>query len=332
MTGKKRKNNRLWVMLLCAAVIIVAVIFAVCQILLPKEGGDGGEDSAEPVSSADLIWQGKEYKYNDHLSNFLFIGVDNTEKEATQTGQANAGQADALYLLSWDRVEKSLTVISIPRDTIASIETFGPGGTSLGETEDHISLSYAYGDGGHESCRLTEDAVSGLFYGLSIQGYCSLNLEAIPVLTESVGSVDITVPNDSLVSVDPRFQAGAKVTLSADDTETFVRYRDTGEDQSAIARMERQQAYISGFGQAAKQAYAENPGFITDLYTKLEPYMVTNMGTDIFAEIMGSMSDGTAAESWTVPGEGVQNGSYDEYRVDDESLYAKIIETFYREV
>lgn len=140
------------------------------------------------------------------------------------------------------------------------------------------------------------------------------------------------MPNDSLVSVDPRFQAGAKVTLSADDTETFVRYRDTGEDQSAIARMERQQAYISGFGQAAKQAYAENPGFITDLYTKLEPYMVTNMGTDIFAEIMGSMSDGTAAESWTVPGEGVQNGSYDEYRVDDKSLYAKIIETFYREV
>lgn len=317
--------------LLCTAVIIAAAVFAAFQILLPREGEDSAEDT-ETVSSADLIWQGKEYEYNDHLSNFLFIGVDNTEKEAAQTGNGSAGQADALYLLSWDRVEKTLTVISIPRDTIASIETFGPGGTSLGETEDHISLSYAYGDGGHESCRLTEDAVSRLLYSLPVQGYCSLNLEAIPVLTESVGSVDVTVPNDSLDAVDPRFQAGAQVTLSADDTEIFVRYRDTGESQSAIARMERQQAYISGFGEAAKQAYAQNPAFITNLYNKLEPYMVTNMGTDTFAEIMGSMSDGAAPDSWTVPGEGIQNGGYDEYRVDDEALYEKIIETFYREV
>ena len=44
-------------------------------------------------------------------------------------------------------------------------ETFGPGGKSLGKSKDHISLSYAYGDGGYESCELAENAVSELLYG-----------------------------------------------------------------------------------------------------------------------------------------------------------------------
>ena len=72
-------------------------------------------------------------------------------------------------------------MISIPRDTMTQIETFGPGGKSLGKSKDHISLSYAYGDGGYESCELAENAVSELLYGLPIDGYCALNMDGLPV-------------------------------------------------------------------------------------------------------------------------------------------------------
>ena len=331
----RRSKKRILIFAVPAAVLVIVAGIAGSFFLRhdgARETAAGAEtETGTQTAEADLFWNGTAYNYNDHLSNYLFLGIDNREKAETRTGQANAGQADALYLLSWDRMTDDITVITIPRDTMTQIEVFGPGGESFGMTEDHISLSYAYGDGSHESCRLAQDAVSNLLYGLSIQGYCSINMDGLPILTESVGGVTVTVPNDSLEAVDPEFQEGAQVTLDGENTETFVRYRDTEESQSALTRMERQQEYIRAYGEAAKQKFAENPGFITTLYGDLEPYMVTNMGTDEFADIMQSLSGGNGSESWTVPGEGTEGKSYDEYHVDDDALYEKIIETFYEE-
>ena len=329
--GISKRKKKLWLVPVCAAVIIAAAGGSlVWQTFSTQKKGQENRQ-VQKESTADVVWNGKAYNYNDHLSNFLFMGVDNREKGETSLGQANAGQADAVYLASWDRVEDTVTLISIPRDTMTEIQIYGPGGTDLGTNQNHISLSYAYGDGGHESCRLTREAVSNLFYGLPIQGYCSINLDGLPLLTESVGTLTVTVPNDSLEQVAPEFAEGAEVTLTPDNTEMFVRYRDITVSQSAISRMERQQEFIRAFGDAAVQKFSTDPGFITDLYVSLEPYMVTNMGTDQLVDIMQSISAGGTSDEWTVPGEGVEGEDYDEYYVDDEALYAKIIETFYVE-
>lgn len=196
--------------------------------------------------------------------------------------------------------------------------------------KDHISLSYAYGDGGYESCELAENAVSELLYGLPIDGYCALNMDGLPVLTDSVGGVTVTVPNDSLAEVDPGYAKGAVVTLKGEDTEQFVRYRNTEISQSAIARMERQQEYIRAFGEALKKASADK-ALVTDLYKAIEPYMVTNMGKSRFVDLTESVSEGKKVNRWTIPGEGIQGKEYDEYVVDDDALYEKTVETFYVE-
>ena len=332
---RKRKKKKIWLIPVCAGVIAAtAVGFLIWTAVRP----DSGETSAQTVSenadtgtSGTIQWKGKNYRYNDHLSNYLLMGVDNREKASTTVGQANAGQADAIYLVSWDRVENTVTMISIPRDTMTEIQIYGPGGKDLGTNTDHISLSYAYGDGSHKSCRLTEDAVSNLMYGLPIQGYCSINMDALPVLTESVGTLTVTVPNSSLQDVYPEFAEGSQVTLTPENTEPFVRYRDIEESQSALHRMERQQEFIRAYSEAAKSAFAQDPGFAADLYTSLEPYMVTSMGNDEFVSLMESAAQGQTKEGWTIPGEGVEGGMYDEYHVDDNALYEKMIETFYKE-
>ena len=59
--------------------------------------------------------------------------------------------------------------------------------------------------------------------------------------------------------------------------------------------------------------------------------MVTSMGNDQFVKLMESAAEGDVQEGWTVPGEGVEGKSYDEYHVDDDALYEKMIETFYKE-
>lgn len=332
---RRRKKKKLWLIPVGAGVIAAAAVgFLVWTALRP----DSGEQPAQAVSgdadagsSGTVQWGGKSYRYNDHLSNYLLMGVDNREKADSTVGQANAGQADAIYLVSYDRVENTVTMISIPRDTMTEIRIYGPGGKDLGTNTDHISLSYAYGDGSHESCRLTREAVSNLLYGLPIQGYCSINMDALPVLTESVGTLTVTVPNSSLQDAYPEFAEGTQVTLTPENTETFVRYRDIEESQSALYRMERQQEFIRAYSEAAKAEFAKDPGFATELYTSLEPYMVTSMGNDEFVSLVESAAQGKTEEGWTVPGEGVEGEAYDEYHVDDDALYEKIIETFYEE-
>ena len=327
---KKKKYLKWWIAAVSAVFIVGAGIFVYTQYKAAQTSGDVATKDGTSASASDITWNGKTYSYNEHLSNFLFLGIDTKEKAETKTGQADAGQADALYLLSWNRLEGDITVISIPRDTMTQIETFGPGGKSLGKSKDHISLSYAYGDGGYESCELAENAVSELLYGLPIDGYCALNMDGLPVLTDSVGGVTVTVPNDSLAEVDPGYAKGAVVTLKGEDTEQFVRYRNTEISQSAIARMERQQEYIRAFGEALKKASADK-ALVTDLYKAIEPYMVTNMGKSRFVDLTESVSEGKKVNRWTIPGEGIQGKEYDEYVVDDDALYEKTVETFYVE-
>lgn len=288
--------------------------------------------TAEAEDSNTVTWQGKNYKYNQNLSNYLLLGVDKRTPAETRVGKADAGQADALFLLSLNRKTKEMTLISIPRDTMTDVESFDLEGKSLGKSKDHISLSYGYGDGGAESCKLTQEAVSNLFYGLPIQGYLAMNLDGIPQLAKSVGGLTVTVPNNSLEYKYPEFSEGAEVTLTEENTETFVRSRDVDESQSAIYRMERQKAFLDAFSKKAKECYEQNAKFAANLFVAIKPYTVTNISEDRLMKLFQTADEGDGYTEWTVPGEGTQGLSYDEYHVDDDAMYAKIMETFYQEV
>ena len=63
-----------------------------------------------------------------------------------------------------------------------------------------------------------------------------------------------------------------------------------------------------------------------------KPYTVTNISEDRLMKLFQTADEGDGYTEWTVPGEGTQGLSYDEYHVDDDALYAKIMETFYQEI
>lgn len=288
-----------------------------------------GQSSGGASRDLGITYQGKEYQYNEHLSNFLFLGIDTREKAETKTGQADAGQADAVFLVAWDRVEGNVSLISIPRDTLTDIEVFDQEGKSLGKSKDHISLAYAYGDGGTESCRLMEEAVSNLLYGVPLQGYCSISLDGISSLTEAIGGVDVVVPNDSLAEVEPMWSQGTEIHLDGAEAETFVRYRNIRIEQSAMDRLQRQQEFLRAYGEKAVQVYEEDTSFLAGLYSSLENYMTTNIGKDMFAKVLSALQREGNADSMTIPGEGVQEAGFDAYRTDDSALYEMVLDVFY---
>ena len=328
----KRRGRFAAVIIAGAAVLAVAGLgYAGIQKKKAAEAASA-KATTEADDSNTVTWQGKTYKYNQNLSNYLLLGVDKRTPAETRVGKADAGQADALFLLSLNRKTKEMTMISIPRDTMTDVESFDLEGKSLGKSKDHISLSYGYGDGGAESCKLTQEAVSNLFYGLPIQGYLAMNLDGIPELAKSVGGLTVTVPNNSLEYEYPEFAEGAEVTLTEENTEVFLRSRDVDESQSAIYRMERQKAFLDAFSKKAKECYEQNAKFAADLFVAIKPYTVTNISEDRLMKLFQTADEGDGYTEWTVPGEGTQGLSYDEYHVDDDALYTKIMETFYQEI
>ena len=224
-----------------------------------------------------------------------------------------------------------MNMISIPRDTMAEIEVFDQAGDSLGKTQDHINLAYAYGDGKNVSCDLMKQAVSNLLYGLPIQGYCSLNMDGIPIITDAVGGVTVTIPNDSLAELNPEWIKGNQAVLTAENAENFVRYRSTEKSQSAMERLDRQVAFLEAYGKKAEEIYTQDSSLVTELYEKLNNYMVTNIGTDQFVQILKDFSLDEDRQVWRIPGEGVSGPEFDEFHVNDTELYGMIIECFYQE-
>ena len=108
---KKKKYLKWWIAAVSAVFIVGAGIFVYTQYKAAQTSGDVATKDGTSASASDITWNGKTYSYNEHLSNFLFLGIDTKEKAETKTGQADAGQADALYLLSWNRLEGDITVI-----------------------------------------------------------------------------------------------------------------------------------------------------------------------------------------------------------------------------
>ena len=327
-------------MLIIAAVIIVLAAVILCIALgvfdrtglfrsdeTAAESGTEGWTSERSNPNA-IVYDGKTYVYNDHLTNYLLLGVDTEGSIQEKKTPGSAGQSDSIFLISYDRVKETTVGLAIPRDTITQIEKFTPGGDSLGFYSDHLNLQYAYGDGKRKSCELTSAAVSRLLSGLPIGGYAAVNLESIPSLTQFLGGVEVTVPDDSLSEDNPAFYKGNKVVLDETNTELFVRSRDTSKEQSAIVRMNRQKTFLDAFASKLAKEQKKDASTVTTLYEKMKAEMITNMSTDQFVDIAVAKRSGGIK---TIPGETGHEGVYDVYRIDDSGLYKMVLELFYEE-
>lgn len=339
-TRKAIRQRKICMFLIIILIIALSILGGGYYLLSQKNAASskaGGQNSdsrnqTDLNQNSDIVeYKGETYKYNDHLSNYLFLGIDTREAVDTYQSQADAGQADAIFLVSMDRATEKIKVLFIPRDSMTRIEVFNPYGQSLGETTDHLNIQYAFGDGKEKSCELMKTAVSDMLDGLPIQGYCSMNMDGISVITDFVGGIQLTIPDDSLADVNPKYKKGAVVDITGETAEQFVRYRDIDKTQSALVRQERQKTFLQALVQKAQEKAGEDAGFVTGLYDSVKSYTVTNMGNDIFAKLLAASQNGIT-DTETVPGEGTHGENFDEYHIDEDALSDLIISMFYEKI
>ncbi len=323
----KSKTKKSLFLIVVAILLVGFILFFVLKDNEESYSGDYEESNRQDT----ILYGGKEYRYNEHLSNYLFMGIDAREPIEEYETRENIGRADAIFLLSYDRVKKTVKCVSIPRDTMTNIRVLTIDGTDTGTTKEHINLQYAFGDGKDESCRLMKEAVSSLLYDVPIQGYCSLNMDGIPVAVDVLGGVEMVLSDDSMAGVFPEFVAGAKVTITKENAEQFIRYRDTNETNSALVRTNRQKELMKAVSESTREKSVEDADFIVTMYEALKPYMVSNMSNDILADLAEASFD---SENGVVdiPGEGVEGDRHDEYHIDEEKLYELVLQMFYEEM
>ena len=301
------------------------------QMISKNTDGSDAKVSSDP----DVIWyNGKAYRYNHDLVTMLVMGIDQESDtiEEKDDVSGESGQADTIFLMVMDKSKDEIKMISISRDTMTQIKTFDYKGNYLGKSKNHLGLAYSFGDGKVTSCQYMVDAVSNLFYGMPINGYVALNMNAVAMINDAVGGVTVTVPED-MTQVDPSFAEGAAVTLTGDQALKFTRYRDTEKDFSNNSRMERQKQYLVNFMGQAVKAMKSDMGLPVSLYQSLTDDMVTNLSLDRSVYLATEAIDMhfTADGIVSLKAKSKKGSVYDEVYVDDDALYDLIIQTFYTE-
>ncbi|MCR4962544.1 MAG: LCP family protein [Firmicutes bacterium] len=151
----------------------------------------------------------------------LLVGADNREGE-------NAGRTDTIILAFLDMTNKSVKLLSIPRDTYVQIP-----GTS---TKTKINHSFFYG-GINLTMKTIED-----FLGVEIDGYVLIDFQGFTDLIDAIGGVEVDVETDMYKKWENIDLKAGSQTLDGVDALAYVRYRDTA--TADIGRIERQQKFL----------------------------------------------------------------------------------------
>lgn len=293
------------------------------------------EESYE-LQEGQIRYDGKTYQYKDNLMNILCLGIDSRDGIAKEKTPGKAGQADCVILAVLDDEAKTIQLINISRDSMVPVHVYATDGSFVEDRTEQLALQYAYGNGRDWSCQLMEQAVSDLFYGLPIHGYCALSMNSIASLNDTVGGVTVTVPEE-LAELKPKlFTAGATITLKGNRANEFVRARAVNSPDVASnnKRIARQKAYAVAFVNQLKQGMKEDMTLPVKLYQTAEKQMVTSLSLDqavyLCTEYMNCSFD--TDNIYTIDGAVTMGEKYAEFNVDDDALYQLILDVFYEEV
>lgn len=282
-----------------------------------------------------IIYGGKTYDFNEDIMTFLVMGIDQrseTVREWAGEKDFDGGSADAVFLIVLNPHNSRMQIIAIDRNTITDVDFYDEEGKYTETLRTQLAVQHGFGDGAQKSAEYMEKAVSNLFYGLPIHGYCAVNMSAIEKVNDAVGGIDVTVLED-LTQWDGTLVKGQTVHLEGKSAFYYLRCRDTKAFGSAERRLERQKQYIGAFIMKAKQQFKENPALPITLFQQLKPYMTTDltMGKAAYLAGLAAGFDFGATDIRKVEGETVMGEKFEEFYVDEEALYRMILDTFYEE-
>ena len=292
--AKKRKRKqsgsrgeRVVVTLLSLLFLTVAIVATVKYVVRAPEPVTDGEDqqtqqdgTAEDSDAIQTISNGRERK-SKYCYNILLYGVDN-----------DAGGSDTNMLMRFDAENKTVDIVSLPRDTLMS---------------NGHKLNSSYNNGGTEALRSNiEDML-----GVPVDFYVSVDLKGFIALIDQIGGVEFDVPcdmdyDDPYQDLHIHFKAGLQ-KLNGQQAMEVVRFRHNNDNtgyggRQDLGRIGTQQAFLKTVAQ--KLMKLENVPAMAETFLK---YVKTDLtlGNLMWLANQALSMGGTDAISFaTLPGDG----------------------------
>ena len=310
--AKKRKRKqsgsrgeRAVVTLLSLLFLTVAIVATVKYVVRAPEPVTDNEDqqtqqdgTAEDSDAIQTISNGKERK--KYCYTILAYGVDN-----------DAGGSDTNMLVRFDAVNKTVDIVSLPRDTLMS---------------NGHKLNSSYNNGGTEKLRSNiEDML-----GVPVDFYVSVDLKGFIALIDQIGGVEFDVPcdmdyDDPYQDLHIHFKAGLQ-KLNGQQAMEVVRFRHNNDNtgyggRQDLGRIETQQAFLKTVAQ--KLMKLENVPAMAETFLKYVKTDLTLGNLVWLANEALSMGGMDAISFSTLPGDGT--GWYkgmSVYALDPEQVLA----------
>ena len=209
---------------------ISAAIGAITALLAPVE---------PPVITRVLDATGFNYTSSNRSGyrlsrpvNILILGIDGVPEAAANSPKIFEGRSDTILLLHLDPRDKSISLLSVPRDTQVEV----PG-------IPFSKISEANARGG---AALAARLVSRMLNNTKIERYVRVSSNAFRELVDLLGGVEVFVPRamsytDSAQKLKINLAQGWQ-TLNGEQAEQFARFRNDG--LGDIGRIQRQQSLI----------------------------------------------------------------------------------------
>ena len=275
-----------------------------------------------------IYFKGMPYSLRRDLETVLLIGVDKYVADTDAESYNNTEQADFLMLLIVDHQNKTYSALQLNRDTMTEITMLGVRGEKAGSFTGQLALAHTYGDGGKDSCRNTVEAVSNLLYGIGIDHYVALTMDAVPIINDLSGGVQIEMLED-FSSIDPAMNKGNVVTLQGNQALIYVQTRKGLDDSTNLSRMVRQQQYLNALSVKIQDCVERDEDFMFSAATQISPYMESDYTIEQLSSLFETTETYQKLGIDTIEGKAVQGEKYIEYYADENDLRSFVIDHFY---
>ncbi|MEE0839155.1 MAG: LCP family protein, partial [Acutalibacteraceae bacterium] len=257
-----------------ALLIVVGSVAAIyVNVVLARLGSD---DDFSKLNSSDL---GIENVIDENIFNIALFGIDSRKKGSFE------GLSDSIMILSINKTDNTVKLVSIMRDSLVPIENKGK--------ISNNKINSAYSLGGPTLAVKTLNSV----FGLDISAYATVNFYGMADIIDAVGGIEIDVTQSEIndnnyglnVYIAEQYRAVGK-----DPSPYYIATAGTqkvnGMQAVAYARLRRpKNAYgnVNDFGRTERQrvvlkkimdkALAMDIATYPSLVKKLTPYVKTSL-------------------------------------------------------
>ncbi|MCS0654753.1 LCP family protein [Cytobacillus firmus] len=266
-------------------------------------------------SSYDELERGEKSKLRDtaievHKDPFsvLLIGVED------YASGGNGGRADTLIVATFDPEDKTIKLLSIPRDTMVEIA----------DSREMDKINHSFNGGKQNTVETVEN-----FLNIPIDYYATVNFEAFKNTIDLLGGITVNVPFDfwekSDVTNEKIYFTEGEMQLNGEESLAYARMRKR-DPMGDFGRNERQKDIIKAI---IEKAISPSTVFkIDDLTKEIGKNVETNLRTTEGVKIFQLYSDFNISDIETLKIEG-ENSTIDSiyYFIPNEDSIQSIQDT-----